>query len=297
MIGIIETNLKYDYVFETMVSNMVDYIIDSNLDSVVLGVSGGIDSTVVACLLREVSDRVNKTKPFTFVGVSMPTETTNPDEFKISELVGNAFCDDFKMIDITNEANSIVIPRVGEFVNPLINNNVIRIGNVKSRLRMIHLYDLAKAYKGIVIGTDNYTEYLLGYSTIGGDALFDYNPIQFLWKTEVYRLADYLLNIYIEHKQWDKVHAVSDSIDIEPQAGLGISATDMREIGADNYFVVDDILYTYINLKPGDKENPTVEKYGIDTVLTVIDRMHKNEYKRNLPILPLRFNYDKVLDN
>ena len=42
---------------------------------------------------------------------------------------------------------------------------------------------------GIVIGTDNYTEYLLGFSTIGGDALFDYNPIQYLWKTEVFEMS------------------------------------------------------------------------------------------------------------
>ena len=93
MIGIIETNLKYDNVFETMVSKMVHYVNENNLNAVVLGISGGIDSTVVACILREVSNRINQERPFSFVGVSMPSETTNPDEFKISELVGNAFCD------------------------------------------------------------------------------------------------------------------------------------------------------------------------------------------------------------
>ena len=291
MIGIIETNLKYDNVFETMVSQMVHYINENNLNAVVLGISGGIDSTVVACVLREVSNRVNKERHFTFVGISMPTETTNPQEFKISELVGNAFCDEFKVLDITNEVESIVIPKIHTFENPMFNNNIFRIGNVKSRLRMIHLYDFAKGYNGIVVGTDNYTEYLLGYSTIGGDALFDYNPIQYLWKTEVYRLADYLLNVYISNKEWDKVHAVSDSINIEPQAGLGITSNDMQEIGAENYFVVDDILYHYIMMKDNDTY-PINGKYSDDVILDVLNRMNRNAYKRNLPILIKRENYE-----
>lgn len=294
MIGIIETTLNYENVFEQMVSKTVNYINANQLHSAVLGISGGIDSTIVACILREVSNRINKERHFTFVGISMPTETTNPDEFKISELVGNAFCDDFKCLDITEETKSIVLPQVGEVINnPFIGQNLFRIGNLKSRLRMIHLYDLAKAYNGIVVGTDNYTEYLLGYSTIGGDALFDYNPIQFLWKTEVYRLADYLLNKYIDNKEWDKVHALNDSINIAPQAGLGITATDMHEIGADDYFIVDDILFTYISLKD-DEENITFEKYGEQTVLNVLTRMKRNEYKRIHPILLSRFEYNQI---
>ena len=269
--------MNCEKVFETMVNHAIDYFIDNYIHAGVLGVSGGIDSTIVAYVFNEVSKRLNESGyGFQLVGISMPTETTDRDEFRISELVGHAFCDSFKVLDITNEAQAIIVPSIEGQWDWL---NKFRLGNVKSRLRMIHLYDLAKAVGGIVLGTDNYTEFLLGYSTIGGDGLFDYCPIQYLWKTEVYELANYFLLKEIDNKSWDKVHALDESIGIPPQAGLGISKTDLEEIGAPDYYTVDTILKSVV------EDTPIPEDFNEAVINTVLRRYENNKYKRNLPIV------------
>lgn len=269
--------MNCENVFETMVAHAVDYFEMNDIHAAVLGVSGGIDSTVVAYIFREVSKRLNtKGYGFQLIGISMPTETTDRDEFRISELVGNSICNEFKILDITNEAQSITVPK---FEGQWDWVNKFRLGNVKSRLRMIHLYDIAKAFGGIVVGTDNYTEFLLGYSTIGGDGLFDYCPIQYLWKGEVYELANYFLEIEIANKRWDRVHAISESIGIPPQAGLGISKTDLEEIGAPDYYTVDTILKSIVD------GTPIPEEFDTAVVNTVVRRYENNKYKRNLPIV------------
>lgn len=269
--------MNCENVFETMVEHAIDYFETNDIHAAILGVSGGIDSTVVAYIFREVSKRLNtKGYGFHLIGISMPTETTDRDEFRISELVGNSICNDFKILDITNEAQSITVPK---FEGQWDWVNKFRLGNVKSRLRMIHLYDMAKAFGGIVVGTDNYTEFLLGYSTIGGDGMFDYCPIQYLWKSEVYELANYFLEIEIANKRWDRVHAISESIGIPPQAGLGISKTDLEEIGAPDYYTVDTILKSIVD------GTPIPEEIEVAVVATVVRRYENNKYKRNLPIV------------
>lgn len=282
-----DTKIKVDKVHEMMVNHLADYIMNNGLRAAVLGISGGIDSTVVAYILKDVEHELTvnrKYRNFTFVGISMPTETTNPDEFRISELVGHAFCKNFRVFDITDESKSITVPAVGKD-NYMTFNDRIRLGNVKARLRMIHLYDLAKAYGGIVIGTDNYTEQVLGFSTIGGDALFDYCPIQKLWKTEVYELAYYYMKREIEIGNWAAVHALDESLEIKPQAGLGITASDMDEIGAPDYFAVDDVLYN---------DEHGIEQPDKPYVETVLRRKRENAYKRNLPIIINREEIDNA---
>lgn len=282
-----DTKIKVDKVHEMMVNHLADYIMNNGLRAAVLGISGGIDSTVVAYILKDVEHELTvnrKYRNFTFVGISMPTETTNPEEFRISELVGRAFCKNFRVFDITDESKSITVPAVGQD-NYMTFNDRIRLGNVKARLRMIHLYDLAKAYGGIVIGTDNYTEQVLGFSTIGGDALFDYCPIQKLWKTEVYELAYYYMKREIEIGNWAAVHALDESLEIKPQAGLGITASDMDEIGAPDYFAVDDVLYN---------DEHGIEQPDKPYVETVLRRKRENAYKRNLPNIINREEIDNA---
>jgi NAD+ synthetase len=277
-----KSNLNVEKVHKVMVNHLADYVMNNKLRACVLGISGGIDSTVVAVIIRDVQRELKERgyHVFNFVGVSMPTKTTDPHEFWISELVGRSLCDEFKVIDIDSEVESIVIPQVR--VSDDLNNRY-RIGNVKSRVRMIHLYDLAKAYSGIVVGTDNKTELMLGYSTIGGDALFDYCPIQYLWKTEIYDLAHYYMEMFKEIEMWDVVHAINESINIPPQAGLGISATDMDEIHAPNYLAVDTVLYNDENNLPQPDE---------EYVKYILDRKKANAYKRNLPIVINRENFE-----
>lgn len=306
----INKRFNYKDLFDSMVNFTFEYIKNNKLQSAILGISGGIDSTVVAALLYEVGKKFeNEVKEhiFKFYGFSLPTNTTNNKEYFVSTLVGNTFCQHsaytnpfFETININELSVSISDFCLG---NKLYDgkNDRFRSGNIKSRLRMIYLYDKAKEYKGFVVGTDNYTEKLLGFSTIGGDALADYMPLQNLWKTEVYGLAKYLLEKYKIEENWAAVNAINESINLIPQDGLGISTSDMEQIGAKDYYEVDEILYQYEKyleyLNMGGYEDrfdsiviePLVADNHKREVIDKVLNRRKNNFKLNLP---LEFNYN-----
>ena len=159
-------------------------------------------------------------------------------------------------------------------------------GNLQARCRMMYLYDIASRHKGLVMSTDNQTEYQLGFWTIHGD---DFDPIQDLWKTEVYGLANYLQDHYKskalealrnDYKETcDNYKAMScaiyNSCKLVPTDGLGISNSDLEQIGAKSYAEVDDILQTNANNifdSTGRWVQPLMEKYGEDVVVKVLSR-------------------------
>lgn len=295
----INQDKNYCEIFEDIVEFSANYIMKSDLRSAILGISGGIDSTVVAAILYETTKRIYEIDPeydFKFFGYSLPTSTTNSKEHHIARMVGWAFCSQegyttpfFSEHDITDISDKVI-----EDFQEFYGLDKFAKGNIKARLRMMYLYNKARENKGFVVGTDNYTEMLLGFSTIGGDALADYMPLQYLWKTDVYGIARYLVTKYKDAQDWNKVAAVTASIDIPPQDGLGISNSDMDQIGAKNYFDVDHILYVYENFMAemiydfsdfikSEEYNVLTQMYG-DAVSNVIMRRRKN-FKLNLPII------------
>lgn len=283
----IQERFNYEKLFNEMVDFTADYITKNGLKSANLGISGGIDSTVVAALLYEVAKKIHRENPdyiFGNFGYSLPTSTTYDGEYLVSTFVGNAFADVFETHNIESITSKMIIE-----LQPSI-TDVFRRGNIKSRYRMVFLYDKAKENSGFVVGTDNYTEKLLGFSTIGGDALADYMPLQYLWKTEVYGLANYLKDKYIKEENWSAVNAINESIKLVPQDGLGISTSDMDQIGAKNYFDVDEILYEYEDSFLGynafvfsENYSKLCEKFTKEVVNDVIRRRVDN-FKLNLPI-------------
>lgn len=237
----------YGKVFETLVQKTQDYVVGNGLNCMVVGISGGIDSTVVAAICHEVSKRTN----IPLIGRSLPTKFNKEDEVTTAQLVGNAFCNDFEEVPIKNPYDSFLslLDRAECGMTAIAN------GNIQARLRMIYLYHLASTKKGLVMDTDNLTENNLGYFTIHGD-VGDFNPIGGLWKTEVFKLAEYIHNDYYNkarcleeghfYEQADeialKLEAISESLKLKPTAGLGITNNDLEEIGAESYDQVDDVL-------------------------------------------------------
>lgn len=264
-------------VIDVIVNKLSDYFYKNNLHHAILGVSGGIDSTVVAVLLHKVKEHL-KELGFHFIihGYSLPTSTTNPDELFVSTLVGHTFCDKFQVDNITGIAGNI-----DNFLNSKLLPDSFKSGNIKSRFRMMYLYNMAKEWKGCVVGTDNWTEKLLGFSTIGGDDTADIMPIQHLWKTEVYAIANYFLVKYQEVEDYAKCHAIISSIQLAPQDGLGITNSDMDQLGAKDYYEVDKILYAYIVEKQPIEE--IVESFDVNTTYKIINR-YNNNFKLKLPI-------------
>lgn len=297
-----ESKLDYKKVFDTLVQETSDYVTSHNLKAMVLGISGGIDSTVVAAICHEVSKQTG----IPLIGRSLPIRNKH-DEFSVSKLVGEAFCNDFKVWELshvykaalleccleTGEANALNSYWIDE-LEEMPGRTPIANGNLQTRCRMMYLYDLAGLKHGLVMSTDNQTEYQLGFWTIHGD-VGDFDPIQDLWKTEVYGLAKWISNYYksIEHHSTRITGAgsVADAIDasiaLTPTDGLGISNSDLDQIGAKSYAEVDDILQTILSL-PTDEEGWTdaipvlnlYKKYSKEVVDKVWRRHVASEFKR-----------------
>lgn len=273
----------YEKVFERIVRKTKDYIVSEGIQSLVLGISGGIDSTVVAAIGKEVSDELD----IPLIGRSL-TIKNGKEEFSLAKLVGTVFCDDFKEVylwDVYNDISREFQSREGEGTN-------ISEGNIMARLRMIYLYNLAGLRKGIVLDTDNLTEHYLGFWTIHGDE-GDYNPIGGLWKTEVYGLAEYLKEVYkkkalssmgdiLDVRYYNMFKAVEESIAAIPTDG-NVGGGDMDQIGARNYFDVDKVLVslTQDNL-PLQDVKWLVKPHGIseEVVEKIYDRWKRSEFKR-----------------
>lgn len=242
------SELNYEHVFNVLVDKTAEYVTSNNLKVMVLGISGGIDSTVVAAICHKVSKKTG----IPLIGRSLPIKNKS-DEFDVSKLVGEAFCSNFKIINLSLTTKSLVVELKAEECAEL---TPIMEGNIQARLRMMYLYNLASILKGLVMSTDNQTEYQLGFWTIHGD-VGDFDPIQDLWKTEVYGLAEWLSNYYIDTlkslnsaeeklKYCRMYEAINESIGLTPTDGLGISNSDLEQIGAKSYNEVDDILSRFI---------------------------------------------------
>jgi NAD+ synthetase len=167
-----------------------DYIINSKLESLIIGISGGIDSALVAALAKPVTDKLG----IPLIGRSISIQTNSKEEEERARFVGNVFCTDFNEINLTEQ---YLVLREFDDMEGENNDDTpykIRMGNIKARMRMIYLYNLASKYNGIVLGTENQTELNLGFFTLYGDSGSDFEMIESLWKTEVYGISEYLIN-------------------------------------------------------------------------------------------------------
>ena len=265
------------------------YIQDNHLQSIVIGVSGGIDSTISCAIASPVCKELNTP----LIGRSLPTGTNEQSECDIADLVGNAFCTDYKVVAL----DSIFWNIVDKFEKNESGMNHLQAGNIKARLRMIYLRHLASLHKGVVLDNDNFTEWNLGFWTIGGDSPMDINlGLHHLWKTEIYELAEYLANEVADEDN-SKFYALRESIELTPTDGNGVSNSDCEQFGLDNYAQVDDVLQTmYYRNRFDQAFSPNEDQYirlineyneqGVDKVMM----LHQNTaYKRKeLPIKPTR---------
>jgi NAD+ synthetase len=258
---------NYSEAVKNIRNEFKNYLLKSNLKSIVLGVSGGIDSALCAALAKPVCDETG----IKLFCRSITISTNKPDEILRAKKVGEAFGNDFREVDLS-EAFDFMLPLIAEdekTADKSLHNFKIRGGNLKARLRMLYLFDLAAKEKGMVLSTDNYTELLLGFWTLHGD-VGDYGMIQSLWKTEVYEMAKYLVS---QMKNEIEADALMSCINAVPTDGLGITNSDLDQIGASSYEEVDLTLIEYL-------KNPDDKKYIENKV---VQRKVSSEFKRTNP--------------
>lgn len=304
--------MNYEKVFETLINRTKNYLELNNLNSMILGISGGLDSTVTAAICHEVERRNPDIK---FYGVSLPCSSNTEEENDSASICMKAFCKAGQYWTENLQKEYLLMKATcSQRHLP----TTIGMGNLKARLRMMYLYDMANYTSGIVMDTDNLTEHYLGFFTIHGDVA-DFNPIGGLWKHEVYELAEYLLHDYynvskdptdsLSYKQM----ALKGAIGITPTDGNGVNSYgDMGQIAPafvkDNfieaYKKVDEIIQTYLKYSGRHSEEYLIaldelrakydskEENEPSTVDGIISRIRRTEYKRKgLPIVIERSEY------
>lgn len=248
-----------------------NYVKKSNLKSLVIGVSGGLDSAVVAALCQE------KYTGVPLIGVHIPLSSTAAHSEQ-ADWVGEMYCTSYSTFTKKLEEDSIDLlldlldfneaSTVGISGTLTENSSAIRQGNFKARIRMITLYDMARLHNGIVLSTDNYSEYLAGFFTLAGD-IGDFGPIQYIYKGLELPYIAQALDIR------------EDIITQPPSDGLGVTEenTDESQLGC-NYETFDTIMIKY--LKDNDVERKELKKNPI--AKQVINRHETTAFKRIGPI-------------
>ncbi len=232
---------------------------ESKTDGIVVGLSGGIDSTLSAYL---ACGAVGKDKVF---GITLPSATT-PTEDKIHGIeVAQRLGIEYNEIEIDSILN--------EFLSATqLQEDTLSIGNLKARIRMSIIYYYANAKNYLVCGTGNKSEILIGYFTKHGDGACDMEPIGDLYKSEVFELSEYL-NIQEE------------IINKPPRAGLWANQTDEEEIGM-SYDLLDQILYLYTEKCMKNIEIAQKLDISVDDVDMIINKINRSEHKSKVPESP-----------
>ena len=242
-------------------------------NNMVLGLSGGLDSAVVLGLVAPI---VRNGYDISLLHLHTNNNLNRGDHEKARE-VAKAFGVEANLKEIN--ISSIV----QAYKSTVGRSTPLREGNAAARVRMMLLYDEAKRTNGIVLGTENRTEMLLGYATIGGDAVSDIEPIKDFYKTEVREMAKHL-------------RVPSEIIDQAPSAGLWEGQTDEEELGF-LYSDADKVFrYFYEHFTPLHSLNEefVVKKIsyelGIpsDVVRRIANKVVNSRFKQEIP-----YTYEK----
>lgn len=246
---------KYSQITDYLVSFLDTEVRKTGIKKVVVGLSGGLDSAVVAVLAKKAFGD-------DLLCVKMPSQYSSQSSLDDAD----ALCREF---GLRNETASIE-PMLAAYekMNPNLNN--LRKGNFSSRMRMATLFDISAREGALVLGTSNKSELMLGYGTLYGDLASALNPIGDLYKSEVFELARYL-------------GVTKSIIEKPPSADLWAGQSDEADLGY-TYEQLDGAMKLYVDQRLSREE--TI-KQGIDEKMLdmIIKRIFANHFKRKMPVI------------
>jgi len=246
---------KYEQITEYLSHFIEDEVKKTGIQKVVLGLSGGLDSAVVAVLAH----RVFKDD---LLCVKMPSQYSSQNSLDDAD----ALCFDFGMRVETASIEPML--SAYEKMNPNLDN--LRKGNFSSRMRMATLFDISARENALVLGTSNKSELMLGYGTLYGDLASAINPIGDLYKSEVFELARYL-------------KVTKSIIEKPPSADLWDGQSDEDDLGY-TYANLDAAMKLYVEERLSPEE---ILKQGIDKTMLdmIISKIFRNHFKRKMPVI------------
>ncbi len=249
-----DLTINTDLAQKILVNFLHSEITRAGFSRAVLGLSGGIDSALSCYLAAQALG------PQNVLAVRMPYRTSSQGSLDHAQLVIDALGIQSLTIPITD--------MVDAYFAGFADASNMRRGNVMARQRMIVLYDQSEVFKGLVVGTGNKTEILLGYSTLFGDAACALNPLGDLYKTQIRQLSR-------------AMGIPAPILDKAPSADLWDNQTDEGELGF-TYEEADRLLYLLVDQRysPADC---IAEGFSEDFVQTVVRRIRRNHFKRVLP--------------
>ena len=250
----INLSINTDLAREILAGFIKSEITRVGMSCAVIGLSGGIDSALSLVLAVDALGKDN------VLAVRMPYKASSKDSLDHAQLLIDQLGVPSKTIEITDMVEPLFT------LNP--DMSKLRKGNIMARERMIVIYDQSEVFKGLVVGTSNKTEILLGYSTLFGDSANALNPIGDLYKTQVRQLSR-AMNI------------PSPIVDKPPSADLWEDQTDEGELGF-TYSEADRLLYLLVDQRYSPQE---AMEAGFDEkfVNAVTTRIRRNQFKRMQP--------------
>jgi len=253
----------------------------NKIKKAIIGLSGGVDSALTLSLITKAIGAKNTI--VLYMPYQMPLLSFRDSNLKlVKKLVNKFHIKNFYIIPIHRPVDKLTeeITTAGMtiwqklifgakecFTCPNISNNTkIRFGNLMARTRMTLLYDFAKKYNGLVVGTENKSEHLLGYFTRFGDQASDIEPIIHLYKTNIYDIARYLK---LPKELFEK----------KPSANLWPGQTDEADFGF-SYQEADQTLYLTYDRRIDTKK---IKKYGLKNTNKILKRVKDNQFKHIVP--------------
>ncbi len=251
--------IKYDYARRRITEFIRDKVAEASAEGVVIGLSGGVDSSVTLALAVEAlgKERVH--------GLVLPDTRVTPQE-DIDDALGIASKFGIKVSRVDIDPIVESFKKAVSFYRP---EDKVSLGNVRARVRMTVLYYYANTHNLLVCGTGDKSEIYMGYFTKYGDGGADLLPIGDLFKTQVRELGRQL--------------GVPEKILRKPSSPrLWEDQTAEDELGA-SYEVIDTVLFYYLNLKMEPQQINKETGIPIDLIERIVDRIYRFEHKRNMP--------------